>query len=740
MAVFVCLATLVLVIPLRDPQVLHRDYDSQQKEGEGGEDFKAFVSKFGEGELMMVVIKATDVFTPEVLSYVQSTTDAVARVEGVGRVTSLTTVKEVLVANGATATRPLLSGVPTDTETLNRKRATALSNPLWVGSLISSDATVTAINVFLPPLMRDSRDASRIIQAVRQLLPAGKPEGVQAFLTGLSPVFEESASYAKRDFSRFFWLTWLLMAILLFLAFRTLRGVFLPLGVSFLSVLWTLGLMVTTGQTITTVGAMLPTLIAVVCFSDTVHILAHYYELAQEGDNRRDVLLDTMEHMITACFLTSSTTAVAFGSLVLARLSSIRQFGMWAAVGIMLAYVLNIVLTPIVLSWLPLPGPRVQRRYERSLCGYMLARFVDVSRSGRHWVPATAAVLAVLSLLAVTQLRVETSIARFLPESAPAVRGLAIAQDKLTGFGSVELVLEGPEGCFREPWALRNLREIETYLEDQKEVGVALSIIDLLQWTHGIVEQTSSDLLSDPNARGLVAEYLFLFSGSGYANALTSLMTENASEARISARLRVEGTGEQLALIGGLEQAVAERLDKRLTYRTTGEAERIHQQVASVIRSQTSSFGYALLAIAVLMVLYLRSLKAALLAMIPNLLPVLLTVGVMGAVGISLNFATVMITSIAIGIAVDDTIHFLVRYRRELRADPDRAKAIEKTILCSGRAMAFTSAAIAAGCGLFILSDFAPNRYFGSLMAFTMLTALLADLLVLPYLVKVCKL
>jgi hypothetical protein len=136
----------------------------------------------------------------------------------------------------------------------------------------------------------------------------------------------------------------------------------------------------------------------------------------------------------------------------------------------------------------------------------------------------------------------------------------------------------------------------------------------------------------------------------------------------------------------------------------------------------------------------LRSLKAALLVMIPNVLPVLLTVGVMGAMSISLNFATVMITSIAIGIAVDNTIHFLVRYRRELRTDPDRGKAVENTIMHSGRAMVFTSVAMAAGCGIFILSDFEPNRYFGFLMAFTMLTALLADLLVLPYLIKVRKL
>ena len=741
--VMVCLVTLLLVVPLRDPQVLFQNFDEQEDQGEEGEEYKNFADTFGEGELMMVVIKADDVFTPEVLTYVQSKTEAVAGIEKVVRVDSLTTAQEVAKdEDGSALTRPLFPEIPTDTETLELKKATALSNPLWVNNLVSSDTTVTVINIVLPPLMRGSREASLVVQEVRELLSTGKPEDVQVFLTGLSPMFVDSDRCAQKDFKRFFWLTGLLMATLLFLAFWKLRGVLLPLGVMLLAVLWTLGLMAATGQTISAAMVMLPTLIAIVCLSDAIHVLAHYYEQAQNRNNRREVLLDTMEHMITACFLTSITTAAAFGSLVVAKLSSIRRFGVWAAVGIILGYVLIIVLTPIVLSWLPLPGPHVQRRYKHSLCGYMLARAVDVSRIGGRWVPVTAAVLAVVSLIAVTQLRVETSIASFLPESAPAMRGLAIAQDKLTGFGSLEVVLEGKEGDFEEPWALEELRKIETELEARQEVGVVLSINDLLQWTHSILKEEDSnlDLLSDSNARGLVAYYLFLFSGSERAEGLTTLMTKDSSKARICARLRVAGAGEQLTLIGDIEEFVQKHLDKRLTCRMTGEADRIAQQIVSVIRSLTDSFGYTLLVITLLMLWQLRSLKAALLVMIPNVLPVLLTVGVMGAMSISLNFATVMITSIAIGIAVDNTIHFLVRYRRELRTDPDRGKAVENTIMHSGRAMVFTSVAMAAGCGIFILSDFEPNRCFGFLMAFTMLTALLADLLVLPYLIKVRKL
>lgn len=728
----VCLATIVLVLPLRDPGILFAKFDSPTHQRDPDE--KVWP------ELMMVVVKADDVFTHEVLTYIQGTTKAVLGVKGVRRVESLTTLQEIALADGSLVTRPLFPDIPTDTETQSLKKTVALSNPLWVNHLVSSDATVAVISITLPPLMRGSRDAAPIVQEVRDIADTGRPEDVQVFVTGLSPMFVDSMDSAQKDFKRFFWLTWLLMAALLFFAFRTIRGVLLPLGVTFLTVVWTLGLMAATGQTLSAVGAMLPTLIAIVCFSDAIHILAHYYEQARDRDDRREVLLDTMEHMITACLLTSTTTAAAFGSLVVAQLSSVRQLGFWAAVGIMLGFVLISTLTPILLSWMPLPGLRVQRRYEHSLCGYLLARTVGLSRMGGRWVPAIAFVLAVMSLIAAAQVRVETSIASFLPDTAPSMRGQAIARDKLTGFGSVEVVLEGPKDCFEKPWALRELREIETFLEARQEVGVAISITDLLQWTHTVVTESDSDLLSDPAAAGLVAEYLFLFDGVSDADALTSLVGEHRSTAHISARLRVAGSGEQLALVDDIEEFVAGHLDERLTCRLSGEADRIAKQIASVIRSLTDSFVYTLLAILLLMFWYLRSLKAALVVMIPNVLPVLLTVGVMGAMDISLNFATVMITSIAIGIAVDDTLHFLVRYKRELRTDPDRQTAVENTIMSSGRAMAFTSIAMAAGCGIFILSDFEPSRCFGALTAFAMLAALFADLLLLPYLIKAFKL
>ena len=734
----VCIASIALLSPMRDPQVLFQEsHDNAKQEDEEGSEWISIAKKFGQGELLMAVIKADDVFKPDHLRFIREKSLALTEIHRVKDVQSITTVHEIVTdASGDMVMRPLFMDIPEDQTTLQNKKNTVLSNPLWANNLLSVDTTVTVINIILPPLIRGSQDASRIIDEVRALLSEDKPEGVEVYLTGLSPMFYDLSKAAQKDFKRFFWLTWILMAALLFFAFRTIRGVLLPLGVTGLAVGWTLGLMVAMGETITSVGVMLPTLIAVVCFSDTVHVLAHYYEQAQKNINKREVLLSTMEHMMTACFLTSVTTSAAFVSLVVSKLSSIRQLGLWAAVGIMLGFFLISLLMPVILSWMPLPGSTVQNRYKHSFFTKLLGLAVRVNRRGGRQVPVITAAVVLLAVIGITNLRVETSITSFLPETTPAMQGLAIIQKNLTGFGSIEMELQGPKGCFEEPWALKEIRKIEAFLETRPDVGGVLTIADLLQWIYSKIEQSDTDMLVEPHAEGLIAESMFILTGTSRAKALAALLTEDSSTARLSARLRVAGAGEQVAVLDDLNVFIAQHLDKRLTVTITGDSARIGKQIASVLRSLTDSFGTTLLVIAVLMLWLLKSFKVAFFSMLPNVLPVLLTVGLMGGAGISLNFATVMITSIAIGVAVDNTIHFLIRYKREMRYLPDVEEAIENTIMHSGRALMFTSTVMASGCGLFVLSDFTPNQHFGFLMAFTMLTALIMDLVVLPYLIR----
>jgi predicted RND superfamily exporter protein len=239
-----------------------------------------------------------------------------------------------------------------------------------------------------------------------------------------------------------------------------------------------------------------------------------------------------------------------------------------------------------------------------------------------------------------------------------------------------------------------------------------------------------------PETAGQIAEYRLLFSASGQEGLVDSLVSADGSAARLSARIRTMTTADHLRLIAAIERFAAQNLDSRLVLHATGMVKVFAGELHALIRSLLLSFGLSFVLIAGLMAIQLRSVRAGLCAMIPNVLPIALGLGLMGYLSIPLSASTVMIASVGIGISVDDTIHFLLRYRRELVAGRSSASAARRTLLGTGRAMVYSSLGLAAGFSILSFSSFRPNREFGILTAFIMVAALLADLFATPYLVR----
>jgi len=285
----------------------------------------------------------------------------------------------------------------------------------------------------------------------------------------------------------------------------------------------------------------------------------------------------------------------------------------------------------------------------------------------------------------------------------------------MSAFSTLEMTIEGPPGVFREEWGFEEVRKIQRFLESLPGVDKVVSFANFIR------EFDRDIFLLETTDR------------------FDSFLSSDYSTARVSARIQPTSTAGQLELLSKVEESAPKELDKRLRFRTTGAARLYATKATALINGQVRSLGFSMVVITLLLILYLRSIRVGLLSMIPNVLPVLMTLGMMGLSGISLNLSTVMISCIAIAIAVDDTIHFLVRYRREILTNGRVTPAIERTMFESGRAMVFTSLVIAGGFSILLFSSFAPIEYFGLLTAFTMITALGADLLVLPFLIKLFK-
>jgi uncharacterized protein len=694
--------------------------------------FRQFLDRFGGQEFLLVVLRTDDVFTPDFLGYLRDLTETLRDTPHATEVVSLATVPLVRGAEEDARIEPFFSEIPADPEAAERLRREALGQPLWVGTLVAADGRAACINVMLPPMSGDANERLESVAAVREMLRQNPHPGVEVFYTGLSPLASDTLQVLGSDLRRFLLLTPLLILVCLSWAFRTWRGVLAPAIVISFSVLWTLGLLAASGGAIDICTTMLPTLVAVNCLSYAIHLLNAYHESCARGSDHRSILVRTIVHMAPALFMAALTTAIGFGSQSLSDLRSLRQLGIFSGIGILLAFILCLALVPAMLSFLPLPSKAAHRhRAVRSLRWVLWRVAVFVSRD--TWkIPVVLVLLVVLSAVGIGRIRVESQWARYLPESMPSIQGLRAVESELAGFYVLELELDAAPGTFRQPWALREIDRLQQQVAGMAGVDKVVSANDFLREAHRARNPAAADPASLPETAGQIAEYRLLYSVAGPGGLVDSFLAADGSSARLSVRIRTMTTADHLRLIAGIERFAAHNLDPRISLHTTGVVKLFAVKLHALVRSLFKSFGLSFLLIAALMSIQLRSLKAGLCSMIPNVLPIVLGFGLMGFLGIPLSASTVMIASVGIGIAVDDTIHVLLRYRRELGVGRAPASAMRRTLLGTGRAMVYSSLGLAAGFSILMFSGFRLNREFGFLTAFIMVVALLADLFVTP--------
>jgi len=733
---------ILAVTALIAPQLRHFRVTTSERGGLPVDDpdivqFEEYSKQFGHMELLIVGIESDNIFTKETLSFLRRLETDLSAIKNVKESMSLASARTLTVEDGEIFAEPFLEEIPSDPAELLALKEEALANEQWVRSLVSEDGKAACINILLDLELEDLQGRLAAVRAAREIIASHETPGIKIHLTGIAPLITDTLKHISSDMRRFIALTPLLMGFLLYLAFRTIRGILVPLTVILLSGVWTLGLFCWAGKALVTVTTMLPTLVALICLSDVIHIVAHYYELAAAGGDRRTVLEETMEHMIASCFTTSVTTAVGFGSLAVSEMQGIRDLGIWTGLGILIAYLLAITIVPILLSFLPLPNRKVQEKYRSSVCSRLMPRVADYVGRDRALIAVVSVIIMIAAVLGARGLRVQAKVSEHLPSEAPSVKGLMFLEGRMAGIHTFEMAVSGPSGVFRKPWALRELAEIEAYIESREEAEQSVSPATVIRFIHELLEPEDALVHEYPEDEELVDEYWLMLSMSERFELMNTFVSEDQSTARLCARVKNMGTIRQLALLEGVEDFTSAHLDPRLSFHTTGIVKIFASKTKALVRSQLRTLGVTVCVITILLVVHLVSIRLGLLSMVPTALPALVTLGFMGAFGIPLSVATVMISCIAIGISVDNAIHLLVRYRRNKKRGLPKEEAIRESIVMCGQAMVFTSTIIAAGFFVLLFSSFGPNRLFGILTAFTIIVALVSDLLLLPYMIRV---
>jgi uncharacterized protein len=698
------------------------------------QDYERFRQEFGGTRTLIVALAAADastIFSRQTLQFIADVTGDIERIETVQRVDSLASATIVEAIPDGLDVRPLLDDLDARDPADIRRRA--LADDLIRGDLVSEDGKVTAVIVSFD---EDRIDAVRagIIQRIHDVIDPRLPGGVRAYYNG-SLEISETYNRITLDNQRRFTPPILIVTVLaIYLTFRSWRKTLLSVIAIAASILWTLGLYSLMGFSYNVLSSMIVPLIVVLAIADDVHIMQHWDEERRLGD-AAFAFKQTVAHLFAPLLGASVTTALGMLSLATSEVVAVRTFGIGSAIGIMVDFAISLVLMPTLLS-LVRPETR-EAPHERVLLP-PLRRIAALSTRRPKPVFIASVAVGVIAALGILRLRVDTNHINFFSPSHPISESAAVIDRELAGVYSFQIMLEGPPESLRTPDALRRLDQLAAELRRFPAVRKVTSLADYVKRVNRELNDGRADANVVPASAETIAQELFVFTLGGEGrHELERIVASDYSRAQINIKLQSISSDvvlQQVERADALAKAVFEGTG--ISVLTTGSGRLFSTLDHYLVMSQLSSFTAAFFTVFGVIFVVFRSARFGFLAIVPNLLPVVAVLGVMGYLGISMNIATVMVASIALGVVDDDTIHFINRYRREIAGGASTDEAIEIATTHEGRASLTTAIINSAGYGVLLMSEYKPTAWFGGLLALTMAVAFLAEVFILPATIK----
>lgn len=588
---------------------------------------------------------------------------------------------------------------------------------------------------------------AKVVSTLRKIL-AKEPyiNALEFHPVGKPVLMDFFADAVLSDLGRIMGMVFLLILVMLVVLFRSLSAVVWPVVVIVSGLVWLFGIIGWSGVTMSVMVQIMMFLMLAVGVADAVHILSGYLHIRNTGTDHDPALHQVMRKSGLACFLTSATTAAGLLSLALVPVKPIAVFGLFSAMGVLIAFVLTMMLMPLMLDvWSPFSVKRPGK-------GRMIQAVIQIIGSAGltkpGWVITVFALVSVVLGYGLMQLRVDSNDIEVLKKGYPLRASYEIVNDHLGGSGNLEVALDFKRGnALKDPAVLNEMEALQRFLMDHEGSTVVntLSLVNAVKESNKALHNDDPAFYTIPRDPQVMAQTLFLFENANPTDR-RRLVTDDYSQARVGIRTTNMGSVDALAFM----EKIQAYMDQHFAHFTsdypamnvtmTGHMALLAAMLDHISWSQIRSFGLTLVVISLALFMVFGSVKAGILAMIPNIFPILTTFGIMGFWGIPLDMDTLLIAPIIIGLAVDDTIHFLTHYRLELDRFGDVRQASIHVLKEAGQAIAFTSLILAAGFSMFVLTFHNGLSHFGILSAIAILTACLADLCLLPALVAFFKL
>ena len=685
---------------------------------------------FGSDETILIAYHTDDLFTPEHLGNMRRMTQRIGEADGVHHVTSLVNARNILGDAGGLSIEPLFKEIPTDPDELARLRETALASSIFAGKFLSEDATTGVLLVYLRDYTGDADQQPIDDEIVR--IAQEERGSAEVWITGQPHV--KVAQYRAQigELRRNVPLILLIFAVVLAASFRTVRGVVLPLLAVVLSLLWTLGTAAWIGRPLNLVTVLFPLVLLILGLSYAVHVVSEFYnELREEpGGSPRKLVYAGLRKVWLPVALTGLTTGVGFFAMMLHPLGAIREVGLLLLIGIGFAVLASLSVLPALLVTLPKPrrlsagwdpeGRDLFSRFAERIGGFVLNR--------RRLVLATTAAVFVFFASTATQIAVTTDGIRSFSPSAPVRIDFEAINAALGGANGFNVIVEASyRDAFKEPDNLREIEALQSWLKAQPEIGDATSIVDFISIINRGFHADDPAYEVIPDSRKQVASLLFF----GANDDLDGFIDGRYQMVNIVVRTTLQRSSDIQALTARIYDRVVE-LPPQLKGTVTGNPIVIQSMVDEIIRGQVRSVLAALGLIFLILWALFTNWNTGLRALIPNVLPVVAFFGGMGLFGIPLSTSTSLIAPMALGIAIDDTLHYFIRFQEDAKRLADERVATVRALRTVGRPMTYTTLTLCLGFLVLTSSELANQMHFGVMAAFTLGFAWVVDFTVTP--------
>lgn len=704
--------------------------------------YSRFKQLFGEdGSVMVLGIQSDKLLQRDVFNdWLQLNNDlqqikGIKQVLSIGKLVALSkdTLAQKFVAKPI-AEWPLASQAAMDSVALKMERL-----PFYKNLIYNPDKKATLMAITFTDSVLNSSDRIGVIETIVKGSKAfSDKHKIDIHYSGLPYIRTVISDKVSQEFALFIGLSIAVAALILFLFFRSFSAVFFPLLVVLIGVVWSLGTLVMFGYDITLLTGLIPPLIVVIGIPNSILIINKYHNEFIRHGNQQMALSTVIERISITTFIANLTTAIGFGVLYFTNSELLMQFGMVAAINVMATWMLSLCLIPIIFSFLPPPNTKHTRHLDSPALSKLLLKMDYLSHHRRNWTYGVTAALLLLAGVGISLIRVNGYVVDDLPKKDPVYQDMHFFSQNFKGVLPLELSIDTKrKNGVMNLSVINKIDRLQNLITENPEFSRAVSLVEVLKFSSQAFYGGDTAFYRIPNEmeKNFILSYAANSAGKNANNNLMkNFIDSNRQVTRVTFQMTDVGSEKMNQLIKDLEPKIdsifnPERYDVELT----GSSIIFVKGTNYLVKNLRDSLILAVALIALLMWILFRGGRMILISLIPNIIPLILTAGIMGFAGIPLKPSTILIFSIAFGIASDQTIYFLTRYRQELRTTKwTISQIVTDTIKETGLSMIYVAMILFFGFGIFVASTFGGTVALGILLSITLLLALISNLTLLP--------